>query len=739
MDPIAQIANMIRDAEKHADDQSQDRVRAVEYYMGEMRDTPADDGRSKMVSRDVRAQIKKVLPSIKRTILGSDIIGEYMPVGPGDEGAADQATDYVNRVISPEVDLHRKVEDAIHDALSVRNGILHWEWQEKQCTKTSSHTGLNEFAFAELASDPEVEVLENTEYEEVLEVDGRKIAVTMHDCKVKRTYMDGKVQVNCVPRERFLIHPEAVDLQTSILTGQRMRMTRSDLVAMGYDYDMVMGLTITNEEDYESDIRRDHVNDNQNETHRPNEEIDYYDVYVRFDMDEDGIAELRHMCFGGALHQRNLLHDEECGEVQYADLKVMRQPHQWEGISLADDLMDIQRAKTVLLRNTLDNIYWMNNPQPTYQDGVVENPEALFNPEFGLPVRVRQGVNARDAVSFLQVPFVAKDSYAMLDYMDQEAQDRTGVSDASAGLAPDALQNMTATAANLAQQAAIGQTELMVNTVAEGLRDLFRGLLKLIIRHQDMPRTVRLRDEWVEFDPRHWNADMDATINVGLGAGTRERDMQVMQFVIAMQEKLLTAFGPDNPYVKPDDVWEALSRMIEAAGLKTPDLYFTEPDPDEVAAKMQQAAEAAAAPARAEQAKMQMEMQLKQADMQAKMQLEREKAATQTQKEAAQLEADMAIEDKRLAADMAKLERELQWEREKHLSDQRLKLTEMGLEQGEGGVPINRAAEDMRAVYAQTQEMLAALSQQMAAANTPKRIVRDEMGEIIGVEPVQLN
>lgn len=51
-DDLKPIAEMVRDAEKHAEAMAADRVRAIEYYRGEMSDLPADDGRSKMVSRD---------------------------------------------------------------------------------------------------------------------------------------------------------------------------------------------------------------------------------------------------------------------------------------------------------------------------------------------------------------------------------------------------------------------------------------------------------------------------------------------------------------------------------------------------------------------------------------------------------------------------------------------------------------------------------------------------------------
>lgn len=645
-EPIATIGDMIREAEKHADDLSKDRIRAVEYYDGTMQDTPADSGRSQMVSRDVRAMVKKVLPSIMRTIFASEDVTEFLPVGPGDEEGAQQASDYINRVTVPETDTRRHVEDAIHDALLLRNGILRWWWEEKTCARTSYHTGLSDDAFAILASEDEVEVLEHTEREEMVETIGpdgmpAQMPVPVHDLRIRRMETERRPRVSCVPRERFLIHPDAVTLKDSILTGEKMQVTRSDLIAMGYDRETVMGLQMAGEEDEEESVRRRDVRDTD-ESHRPNELVDYYDVFVRYDMDGDGIAELRHMCFAGGLHERNLMHDEEADEIQFADIKVMSRPHQWEGISLADDTMDIQRVKTVLLRQTLDNLYWQNNPQPIMQDGAVKNPDAVFSPEFGKPIRVREGIDTRSAFTFAQVPFIAQQSFGMLEYLDGEAQDRTGVTDASAGMSPDTLQNQTATATALIERQGIGQTEMMVRTVAEGLREFFRGLLRLVIKHQDIPRTVRLRDEWVEFDPRHWNAGMDCIVNVGLGAGTRERDMQMMQVVMGMQEKLLAAFGPDNPFVKPENLWEALSRTIEAAGLRTPELYFTEPAPQEIAQKMAAAAQQGqageAAKAQAEAAKLQLdqqkaqaEMELERQKMQAEMQLARERMQAEFQ------------------------------------------------------------------------------------------------------------
>ena len=200
------------------------------------------------------------------------------------------------------------------------------------------------------------------------------------------------------------------------------------------------------------------------------------------------------------------------------------------------------------------------------QDGALMNLMRCITPNSASQFARVRAWDVRAAYGFSPVPMIADKSFAMMEYMDQEAPERTGVTDASSGLAPDALQNMTAKASAMIEQAGIGQTELMVRTVAEGLRRFFRGLLRLSIRHQDVAKTLRLRGEWVQMDPRVWNAEMDCRVNTGLGAGTRERDMMMMQQVLMMQEKILAAFGPDNPFVKPENLHNSLEKLTDLPG-----------------------------------------------------------------------------------------------------------------------------------------------------------------------------
>jgi hypothetical protein len=197
-----------------------------------------------------------------------------------------------------------------------------------------------------------------------------------------------------------------------------------------------------------------------------------------------------------------------------------------------------------------------------------------------------------------------------------------------------------------------------------GLEKMFKGLLKLIVQHQDKPRTVWLTDKWVTFDPRNWNGEMGCKVNTGLGAGTRERDMAAISMVLQMQEKFLTALGADdNPFVSPENVWNGVSKMVQATGLPNVSSYFTKPDEQKLEQRKQQKAQqedpeekkarlAGEAMIAVEKVKgennMAIQGQKSQADAQ-KMQMEMQKEATLEQ---ARIAREAAVEREQMQADL---------------------------------------------------------------------------------------
>lgn len=656
--------------------------RAQEYYDGEMKDAPTLDGRSRAVSKDVRATIKKMLPSVYRVFFGSDKIVEYAPVSEGDEEGADQATDYVNSIVLPESGGQSAIYDAMHDALLKRNGVLKWFVEKINETKTSTHDGLDMEAAAILVSDPSVEIIGYAQDD-----------LGFYTLKIKRQLERKQVLLECVPRSEFRIHPDAKCMDDSPIVAHVTTKRRGELIEAGYDKATIEALSAADGADLldldDGDEDRRAIGTTAQGYHPSIDEIEVAECYIRVDYDGDGVAELRRVIMAGGRGEENIIANEPWDDmVPFGDLVAEREPHQWEGRSIPDDIEEIQLIKTALLRETLDNIYWQNNLQPIVQYDSVENPESITNPTFGQPIIIKTGRSVQDAVGYTSVPFVAAQSFQMLGYMDGVVTDRTGISDSASGLAPDALQNTTAKASAMIEQSGIAQTDMVVKNFAYGLQRVFKGILHLIVQHQDQPRTVRLRDKWVTFDPRFWDASMDASVNTGLGAGTRERDMMALQVVMGLQEKLLASFGAvDNPFVKPDNLYNTISRVVEATGLTNTSLYITKPDdaeiermqeaarnkPDPEAVKHKNAIELEEARAKTavtrEQARVEANRQIKQAEMMRTSEDNAQKRA-----------ADAQRDERRAYLEQQRLEGMLTIEREKIASQERVAMHRADLE-----------------------------------------------------------
>lgn len=729
------VKNLIKACENFRDERSQDRILAMEYYHGKMTDTPADAKRSQIVSRDVRAALNKVLPSIMRTILGNEKVVDYQPMKDGDAASAEQATDFVNFVVVPESRAVDAIQSAIHDALLLRNGILKWWYDKRVDVKVSLHTGLSDDELTALVADDDVTVLEHSQEQEMI-APGQP--VNAHSVRIMRKSEEGCVKLAAVPLERFLIHPDATELECALAVGEHRRLTRSELVSMGYKKADVYSWPIAGGADAEEVTRRDASIRHANDEEASAQEVDYYEMYVHVDRDRDGIAELRRVCVVGGTDSPKLavIDDQYWDEIQFADIVSERKPHQWEGVSLYDDLRDVQRIKTVLLRATLDNLYWQNKPQPIVQGSMVENPEALLNPGFGEPIRIKQGADVRQAVQFNPVPFVAKDSFEMLSYMDSVATDRTGINDAAAGMAPNALQNMTATATALIEQAGIGRADMIIRTIANGgLKRAFCGLLKLTIKHSDKERMARLRDEVVPVDPRSWDADMDATINVGLGTGTRERDMAAMGAVMKLQSDTIATLGIDNPFVKANEVYAAAARFITSAGIRTPSLYYRKPKPDEI----EQFMAAMHNKPNPEMLKIQGQMQIAQQKMQIDAQLEQVKMQAQRDKEAAQAQADALVAERKAQIEADDREKDREIERMKIESNEAIEMAKLGLQRE--SAQADREA-DVQAEQTKVEPILGKLDDlHMAVASAqsrgPRRFVMNRdptTGDLVGID-----
>jgi hypothetical protein len=205
--------------------------------------------------------------------------------------------------------------------------------------------------------------------------------------------------------------------------------------------------------------------------------------------------------------------------------------------------------------------------------GIVEgqvNIDDVLNTDIGQPIRMR----APGMVQPFAVPFVGKEAFPVLSYLDEAKENRTGVSKASAGLNADALQSSTSQAVSATMSGAQGRVELICRHFADGMKDLFKLVNSLVIKHQEGQDMMRLNNEFVPIDPRYWDADKDLVINVGISKSSDEEKFQVLTALSQKQEQILQTLGPDNPLLNLQQYANTLTKMIEMAGFKDANTFI---------------------------------------------------------------------------------------------------------------------------------------------------------------------
>lgn len=648
-----EIEGIARDAVKDAVDFceseiAEDRIKAQRYFDGEV-DIGEEDGRSRVVATKVRDTIRAIKPSLMRVFLNTDKPVEYVPRGTEDVVMAEQATKYMHYQFN-ESNGYRVLNDAIHDALVKKVGVVKVYYDTYQEQEIFDFQGLNDMEFTLLVNEEDVEVIKHTT-KMVMEVDqtGMEVEAPRHDLKLARTVDRGKMCVESVPPEEFFIDRNSRSIDDYYCVAHRTEMRVGDLVAMGYDFEQVKDLgglehsdTFSEVEEferrgYESDYAEDDVQDPSMRL------VAVTEAYMKIDVDGTGVAQMYKIFLGG--NRYKLLDYEPCSYLPFAVFEVDPEPHTFYGRSVADLILNDQDAATAMLRGVLDNVALTNNPRIEIVDGAV-NVDDILNNEIGGIIRVKQA----GAVNTQAIPFVAGQTLSALQYFDQQVEDKTGVTKASTGLSPDSLQATTATAVQATVQAQAAQIEVMARNLAEGgMRQMFKLMLKCMVENVDEEQMMRLQGEsYTPVDPRSWNASMDVSINVGLGTGREDQKIAVLNQALQTQIQIFQTYGPGNGMVSLTNIRNTLSDILAINGVRNSDRYFAPMDPmieqqmmqqQQAQQGQQQQQDPNAAYLQAEQIKAQAKMQTDQL----KLQLEAQKAIAEDDRKRDEMDQDLLL------------------------------------------------------------------------------------------------
>lgn len=644
-------------------DTTDERQQALEYYLREPYGNEVE-GKSQIVTGEVAEAVDGALPQLIRVFTSSDNVVEFAPAKEGDEQNAEQATQLVNHVFYKDNDGFLILHNWFKDALLQKTGVVKAYWNDEKDVTKEKYEGLSDDELMMLMQDPEVELVSQEIIEEstVDELTGQTTYSKSNNVVLRRTKNKGKIVVENVPPEEFLISKRAKTIQDSPFVAHRRMITRSELVAMGFDKDTVDALESGDTLEFSPDrIARYSRGEQPNSMGSQDESmevVEVYECYIKVDYNEDGIAELRRVVYAS----NEILSDEECDYVPFHSICPIPIPHKFYGQSLADRTLDIQLIKSTVTRQMLDNLYLTNNSRVAAVEGQV-NLDDLLTSTAGGVVRVKNA----GAIVPLTVQSSASQSFPMLEYLDAVQAKRTGVSDAQQGLSPDVLQNVTAAAVATMSNASYGKLELIARIFAEtGVKSLFKGILQLLCKYQDTVRTLRINGRFVPFDPREWDTEYNVTINVGLGTGSRQEQLATMQMILGKQEQILQAYGVNNPLISLKQYRDTLAKFVHMAGFKDATAFMNEITPEIEQQVMQQAAQGQPDPntqaaeilAQVEREKAQLRAQTDAAKIQLdreQMQLENQRKALELQQKELVQTAELALKEMQLKLDAANM------------------------------------------------------------------------------------
>jgi hypothetical protein len=524
------------------------------------------DGKSSAVSTDFRDTVMAILPSLMRIFTSTENVVNCSPNYKGQEEMARQCTDYLNYVLWEDNPGFLIVHDICKDALRCKTGVTRW-WTETEDEVTEQeYENVTREQFQYLISEnPTIEVIDH-------QPDPAQPDVLAH-LRIRFNKSKPMIRIMSVPLDEFRISRKAKDVENAPLIGHDQTINASELVKLGYDLEEIAGYLNASSENFSMDrLFRNRGLDEGDLSDAW--DVRYGCYFIRIDKDGDGIAELREIhTVGDNFH---VIYDEV---AQYANFAVWcpdPEPHTLVGDTPADLVKDIQTIKTNMLRGSLDSLAQSIWPRTVFNQ-TVTNTDDVLNDEIGAPIRTTTDPGA--AVMSIAHQFVGQPVFQMFGVMEQLRQSRTGISDASKGVDPRALQSTNVTGIDAIVQGAQERIELCARILAEtGMKQLFKGLLREIVNNPNQNRTIQLRGKWVDVNPSTFDPTMRISVNPTLGKGSDMTRLMVLQEVKQTQTAIMTQFGIENPLCGVQEFRNTLTDILAIANVKNVGRYYREID-----------------------------------------------------------------------------------------------------------------------------------------------------------------
>lgn len=541
------------------------REQAMNFYYGRPLGNEIE-GRAQVVSKDLMDTIEWIMPSLMRVFCVQQAV-QFDPVGPEDEQLAKQETAYVSHVLWKKNPGFMLIYEWLKSGLLQKNGYVKSWWQKEEKLSFDEYDGLTEEQL--------VQTLQSLSEQGEVDIVGQEVAENgTYAIKVKIKKAYGCAKIMACPPEEIIVdrHCRGGIKQARFVGHLRRNVMRSELIEEGYSKARVMKLTSYDwNADVAESMARDSVNETlareTEETDRASCELELLECWTYLDVDDDGIAEMRHYLLAG----NDELENEETPEIPFDSWTPTPVPFRHVGLSEHDFVEDLQRIKTALQRGLLDNVYFTNAPRMAYSRDVDVASLQINRP--GGHVLVNVNGSSAGYVTPLMVQPIADRLLPVIGYIDQVKETRTGVGRMTSGVDADVLAQSTKGAYTDAKSAANQRIEAIARIFAEtGYSSLYSSVHRLLMRHQDWQTRFKLKDQWVSVNPTEWQERANLTVSVGLGNASKDEIRQNLMLMAQGQQNAANVPG----LIQPTNVFALFRRMQVELGFENEN-FITDP------------------------------------------------------------------------------------------------------------------------------------------------------------------
>lgn len=540
------------------------------------------EGRSQVKDRSVFETVEWIMPQLIEMFLAGDSVVKFEPQNANDIEGSEQATDYVNYVMTRRNNGFLIFHDWFKDALLEKNSTVKVYWDEDHIPRKEEYRGIDEDQLAALLEPDNVELIELEDIGVMALEDGKGglREAKIFNAKIAVTTLDGKVTIEVIPSDKFLVRAGTVDLSQAEYCAEIFTATKTDLLASGFDPEVVEQVSFTDNDPYvgnQTRLARGYFDQtshspmaNFSNAHQSMRKALVTEAYIRMDYDGDGITELRQI-----FHTDNtILSNREVDEIPYIDLCSIRLPHKYIGMSIGDVVRDLQEMKTMIMRGIMDHMYATINGRYEAVEGAV-NMADLFDPVPGGAVRV----TAPGMVKRLDTPDLDPQTFSLLQYIDQIREDRAGVNRVQQGVDKHALgSNVASGAMDTAMRAAQQRIQMLGRLFAEtGVKELFYRIYSLVRKHQNQDDIVRLRDTFVPVQPYDWMDRKDMIVTVGTGNTSPQQRLAELSLI---RDTMMMAGQSGANVVLPKNIYNFSVELAKSMGRQDAAKFFSEP-PDQ--------------------------------------------------------------------------------------------------------------------------------------------------------------